>query len=710
MRSPHTVRAIFGLPVAESLDVTNGWRMDQAGWYGQSNITHDGVDAMQTARLLGMPAAVLELSNVVLAEEGTITFWWKIDGTPADELRFYRNFVQRPGALRGSVGWQQRTYYLPRGTNLVNWTFDKNDNEVSEYNGLFYAPLDAAWLDEVSYGVWPNPALDADSDGMPDIWEMRYFDSTDVAPNADADNDGVSNLDEYLEGTDPGNNSSFLARLTVITSGGTVVRNPNLPKYPRDQVVQFQAVPDADNYFVAWSGAVSGTNTTNSVLMSNHRTVIASFGLPLPVALETPALTWTRGGVIGWFGQTGVSHDGIDAAQSGPVGFRQESWMETSVNGPGTLTFWWKTLSSTNQNFARFLIDGSAQPERISGATDWRIESYALAAGTHTLRWVYSNNTAIVTLTNGAWVDEVTFTNGHVAPTIYKHPANAHVLEDDDANFSVTVAGTPPFHYRWFRNGVSLGNALTNAILTLQQVMLSQAGSYSVQVSNVAGTVTSSNATLTVLPIPPANDHFANRAPLVSGTAVLGYTHGATKETGETNHAGAFGYRSIWWSWTAPSNGNYQARATATNIYSPLVAALYRGNAVNALTEVAGAVGTSVNTNGINISRVTLPFSAVAGNQYSLALDHAGSDGFVTVVLGPVSAPLLAGTAFHSGEYFGFSFAALAGASYFIEASTDLETWVVVAFGTVPGSGVVQFQDPESAVGAQRFYRVLLPP
>lgn len=710
LTSPLTVRAIFGLPISASLDVTSGGRIDQAGWFGQTNITHDGVDAMQSARMLGAPEAWLELTNVILASEGTVTFWWKVDGTTGDQMRFYRNNVVRTGAIGTNTDWQLRTYYLPSGTNVVRWVYDKGSDQVSEYNGLFYAPLDAAWVDEVTYAVWPEPARDADADGMPDIWEYRYFDGTGSMPNADYDNDGISNLDEYLDITNPDNNASFLPRLTVMTSGGTVVRNPNLTKYTLGQTVQLQAVPDPDNFFVTWSGAVSGTNTTNSVLMNANKTIIAVFGLSLPVALETPALTWTRDGQIGWFGQTNFSHDGVDAAQTGPIGFNQFSAMETSATGPGTLMFWWKASSATNQSFARFLISGVEQPERISGQTDWLVQSYHLGVGTHTLRWLYTNRTGIVSLTNGAWVDQVSFTNGLLAPTIYQQPAGATIIEGGDASFTVTVAGTPPFHYRWFRNGASLGNPLTNATLQLDNVLSGQAGAYSVQISNVAGTVMSSGATLTVLPVPPANDNFANRAPLTSSNAVLAYTHGATKESGETNHGGVFGYSSIWWAWTAPSNGNYQVFGIGTNIYSPLVAAVYSGNSVTTLTEVASRIGTSQTTNGVNVSRVTLLFSAVAGTQYAVVLDHSGQDAFVTVVISPVIVPRLGSLSFLSGGPFSFSFGAAAGANYIVEASSDLTVWTVIGSGAVPANGVVQYTDSAQSLSARRFYRVLLLP
>ena len=706
VRAPLTVRAIFGLPVPDSLDVTNAWRIDQAGWFGQTNITHDGVDAMQSARMLGAPEAWLELSNVVLSAEGTITFWWKVDGTTADELRFYRNNTVRTGAIGTNSDWRLRTYYLPAGTNVVRWVYDKNGDEVSEYNGLFYAPLDAAWVDEVTYAVWPDPSRDSDSDGMRDIWELRYFDDIGTAPNADADRDGVSNLDEFLEGTNPDNNSSYLPRLTLLSSGGTVVLNPNATKYTLGQTVQLQAVPDTDNYFVAWGGAVSGTNTTNSVLMNRHQTVIAVFGLPLPIALDTPALSWVRGGPLGWFGQTNESRDKVDAAQSGPVGLRQESWMETTATGPATLMYWWKASSSANQNFGRLLIDGTEQPGRISGQTGWRVQSHFINAGAHTLRWVYSNNTTFVSLTNGVWVDQVSLTPGTIAPTIFEHPVNATTLFGPVA-FTVQAGGTPPLTYEWFHNGVSLGVG-TNATLNFSFVDSTDAGSYSVRVGNSIGTVTSSNATLTVLPIPPVNDDFADRTAL-TGNPVLGYTHGATAESGEPNHAFIPASLSVWWSWVAPANGNFQLRAIATNVNIPLVAAVYRGSSLTALTEVENGRGTVVFTNGMNLSTVTFEFPALAGTNYAVVLDTVTPYAFLNLSIGTGSAPVLGGVAFSAGGVFGFSFVAQPGVSYVIQASTDLVAWVDVASGIVPLDGVINYSAPPGGPSL-RFYRLFLPP
>ena len=709
MAGSQVIRAIFGLPLPFALDVTNGWRIDQAGWYGQTNVTHDGVAAAQSARIFGTEEAWLELTNVVLASEGTITFWWKVDGTPKDQLRFFRNNLLRSGAIGTNTDWQQRTYYLPAGTNVVRWVYHKEGNEVSEYNGLFYAPADAGWVDEVSYAPWPDPLLDTDGDGLPDIWEYKYFDTLAYGPNDDPDGDGVSNLDEYLDHTDPTSNISLLPRLHVLSSnGGLVARQPDLPKYTYGQTVQLQAVPDPTNYFLIWGGALSGTNTTNSILMNRNYTVSAVFGLPLAFALNTPSLTWTRNSPLGFFGQTNISLDGVCSAQAGPVGFHEESAMETSVAGPGTLVFWWKASCPTNVNFGRFLLDGVEQPGKITGETTWQPQSFYLGSGSHLLRWNYTNNLANASLTNGVWVDQVFFTQGTIAPTIVAQPTDVLGPTGYDVTFQVTVTGTPPFSYQWFQNNVSLGPTATGAILTVTNVSLAQAGSYHVVVSNSVQSVTSQSASLTVLPVPPVNDNFANSTPLTGTNSVFGYTFGATREIGEPYHAGVFGSHSVWWSWTAPSAGDFRLSVVATNVGTPLAAAVYTGTSVSAITQVQSGVGT-VTPDNSSVSVLSFAFNATAGTVYSLAVDHGGSTmGFLSLSVVPSTAPVFSSSAIASGGTFGFDFAAPPGASYEIEASSDLQTWTVVANGIVPPNGIVSFTDPVSGGSAGKFYRIRL--
>src|ERR1019366_6702124 len=71
------------------------------------------------------------------------------------------------------------------------------------------------------------------------------------------------------------------------------------------------------------------------------------------------------------------------------------------------------------------------------------------------------------------------------------------VTQGSNVIFSVVPSGTAPFGYQWTFNGTNLIGA-TSSILSLTSVQTADAGSYSVTVTNVAGSITSSNATLTV--------------------------------------------------------------------------------------------------------------------------------------------------------------------------------------------------------------------
>jgi hypothetical protein len=89
-----------------------------------------------------------------------------------------------------------------------------------------------------------------------------------------------------------------------------------------------------------------------------------------------------------------------------------------------------------------------------------------------------------------------------IPPFIVTQPTDQTVTAGTNATFSVTAGGTAPLSYRWRLNGSGITWA-TNSSMTLTNVQVSQPGSYSVVVTNVGGSVTSSNALLTVN-FPPA--------------------------------------------------------------------------------------------------------------------------------------------------------------------------------------------------------------
>jgi hypothetical protein len=86
------------------------------------------------------------------------------------------------------------------------------------------------------------------------------------------------------------------------------------------------------------------------------------------------------------------------------------------------------------------------------------------------------------------------------APTISAQPTDKTVLAGATASFSVAAAGTAPLTYQWKKGGTAItgATATTYSILT---TVVGDSGSYTVTVSNAAGSITSSAATLTVTPV-----------------------------------------------------------------------------------------------------------------------------------------------------------------------------------------------------------------
>jgi hypothetical protein len=128
-------------------------------------------------------------------------------------------------------------------------------------------------------------------------------------------------------------------------------------------------------------------------------------------AVDAPQLIWTTGGDKNWFGQLAITRDGLSAAQSGPIHHNQESWIQTTVTGPGTLTFWWKVSSESNYDWFRFRINGTELLPRISGEVDWTRRAVTIPAGVSTLRWTYSKDWSLSRGADAGWLDQVVFSS-----------------------------------------------------------------------------------------------------------------------------------------------------------------------------------------------------------------------------------------------------------------------------------------------------------
>jgi pectate lyase len=202
----------------------------------------------------------------------------------------------------------------------------------------------------------------------------------------------------------------------------------------------------------------------------------------------------------------------------------------------GNFSFTNPIVSDFAEAFYRLLVVSSvpvfppvitSPPQNAAIAVGQNAAFNVTATGTEplTYRWYFNTNTLVasgssasLTISNAQLADSgkisvtvsnllgsaqstfatLTVTNNTQPPVILAQPANQNLNVGQTANFSVTASGALPLQYQWYHNTNTVLNGQTNSTLTLLNVQTSQAGKYSVSVTNLFGTTNSIFATLTV--------------------------------------------------------------------------------------------------------------------------------------------------------------------------------------------------------------------
>ena len=155
-------------------------------------------------------------------------------------------------------------------------------------------------------------------------------------------------------------------------------------------------------------------------------------------AVEAVQFPWVTG-TWPWDYQTTVSHDGIDAAASAPILDSGESVLETTVTGPGKLSFQWRVDSQPFSDYLSVKVDAGV-PTVISGNTAWAGLTLDILAGTHTVTWRYYKDGAGSAGADQGWIDEVRFEaeKDLAAPILQDLRISPRTINTDDGWQQVT--------------------------------------------------------------------------------------------------------------------------------------------------------------------------------------------------------------------------------------------------------------------------------
>ena len=590
----------------DALDATNlVWSSGGAmPWYAETFLTHDGSLALQSGAVTAGQQSIIQTT---VTGPGTLTFWWNVSSEQdSNYLSFSVNGAEQARIsgviIYGFYGWNEQMVYLGAGPQLLQWSYVKTDSGVS------ISGRDSGWLDQINFspgGTAPFVTLDPTN-------QVTLLGSNVT-------------LSAAASGTPP---LSYQWQLNGASLDGATNTSLSLTN------VQFA---NEGNYSLVISNAFGVTNTT-PVFVN-----VVDF----TESLNATNLTWITGGDAPWFPETSITHDGVAALQSGAIGANQQSTLQTTVNGPGTLSFWWKVSSETNNDYASFSLDGVEQ-SRISGTVNWQQQTDYLTPGTHTLLWDYSKNATVNGGSDAAWLDQVSYTNGSTPAFIISGPTNLVSFNPSNAVFAVVAQGTPSLSYQWQFNGTNIAGA-TNAVLSLAS--WNSEGSYSVVVSNAYGLAVSSNATLTLLrsQIVPWGQDFFGQTNIPAGLGnVLAISAGANNSMALKSD----GTVVVW-----GDNSQHQ-----TNVPSGLsnVVAIACGNFYDCLALKSDGTAISWGLNGFG--KATIPagvsniIAIAAGDSHSMVLQSSGnviawgssSSGQTNVPAGLTNAVAIAAGSAHS--------------------------------------------------------------
>lgn len=327
-----------------------------APWIGQTTDTHDGEDGARSP-VLGPNAR--SWVETTLNGPGALRFWTRTSCAAGDglEIRLDSDVV---ATRTGEHPWENLVVSIPPGTHTVRWTFQSDGNGTAGQDGTF--------LDEVTYVHAPDIRNDPFS----------------VARVGSAFN---QRLDSSYPATAWQVDSGTLPPGLILQPGGVITGTP----------------VSSGTWPVSFTAFNTGGSDTFEI------TFMVEPALDLETALDQAGLVWNTDGNSPWITTTTGSHDGEDAARSGPISHRGITSMQTTVSGPGTFSFRWRVDSEANFDKLRLILDETLL-EEFSGNTAWSQLTLDIPSGIHAIRFEYTKDGSGNAGMDAAWVDSVSWT------------------------------------------------------------------------------------------------------------------------------------------------------------------------------------------------------------------------------------------------------------------------------------------------------------
>jgi alpha-tubulin suppressor-like RCC1 family protein len=268
-------------------------------------------------------------------------------------------------------------------------------------------------------------------------------------------------------------------------------------------------------------------HSTNVLAGSNANfTVVASGTPPLRYRWSFNGTNLTNGGRISGATNATLTVSNVVAGDAGPYRVVVTNGFGSATSSIATLTVLLPPSITTQPTNQSVLVNSNVTFSAAASGTgplfyQWQKDDVSLSNGGNVSGATSSTLNLSGVQTNDTGSYQLVVTNNYgsatslvatltvvvpVPPSITAQPANLTTLPGYTASFSISAAGTEPLLFQWEKDGNSLANdgrlsGTTSQSLTISNLQASDAGGYLVIVSNAYGSVTSTPASLLVLPI-----------------------------------------------------------------------------------------------------------------------------------------------------------------------------------------------------------------
>ncbi len=388
---------------------------------------------------------------------------------------------------------------------------------------------------------------------------------------------------------------------TVIISGPTTVASGSTNTYTLNN----NGSPNSGLDVGASAGTFAAGSTT--LVMNGEITQIAAlsstplswtFSWTAPTVTTTTTVTMYGASISGGYGgSTGTTVLTITVnppavapsitTQPGnqTVTAGQTAMFSVSATGTAPLSYQWRKNGAN-----------------ITGATSnaYTTPATTTADSGSTFSVVVTNSAGSATSNNAT----LTVNAAAVAPSITSQPANQTITAGQMAMFSVSASGTAPLSYQWRKNGLYITGATSSSYTTPATTTADSGSTFSVVVTNSAGSATSNNATLTVNPAavaPSITSQPASQTVPAGQTATFGVSAGGTAP--------------MSYQWR--KNGTNITGATSSSYSTPATTTTDSGSTFSVvISNSAGSVSSNTATLTVNQAAAVAPsITTQPGNQ-----------------------------------------------------------------------------------------------